>query len=250
LAQLGLGSAGGAALEMARSPFAKSLASLKQLALSKVGVGVIAAAVAGGAGYATGRHQEQEIERGMPARSAPALVTASVVPSPTASVSSVARAVAPLADRSGAAIESPRSDSPPTATAARVFPPPAAQTVRPRSESVAITTSARAAPTIDAGSTVTQSATERVSESPASLIAEELEAIRVARTCVQKGDGKGALAALDAYAARNPHGTFEEEGIALRVRALRLLGDAAGAARERANLQTRFPASVHLPTLE
>jgi hypothetical protein len=66
---------------------------------------------------------------------------------------------------------------------------------------------------------------------------------------VLKGDGSAALAALDAYAAQTPHRTFEEEGMALRVRALRLLGDHAGAARELATLQARFPGSVHLASL-
>jgi hypothetical protein len=80
-------------------------------------------------------------------------------------------------------------------------------------------------------------------------IAVELESIRRARSLVDEGDPKAALTALDAYEARNPRGTFEEEATALRVRALRAVGDQVGAARERASLAARFPRSVHLAAL-
>jgi hypothetical protein len=66
---------------------------------------------------------------------------------------------------------------------------------------------------------------------------------------VRQGDGKAALSELDAYEAQSPHGTFEEEDIALRVQALRLVGDSAGAARELTELKARFPGSVHLAAL-
>jgi len=85
-------------------------------------------------------------------------------------------------------------------------------------------------------------------EAPPS-IAEQLESIRRARARVQEGDGKAALRELDAYEGQSPRGTFEEEALALRVRALRLSGDGAGAARELANLASRFPTSVHLAAL-
>ena len=73
--------------------------------------------------------------------------------------------------------------------------------------------------------------------------------IRYARALVASGDARAALVALDAYETRYPHGIFEKEAMALRVRALRMGGDAAGADRERTNLQSRFPKSVHLASL-
>jgi hypothetical protein len=252
LAGLGLGGASGPASgtaslksEIARSASTKSLASLKPLALSKVGVGVLAAAMAGSAGYVTGRHDERAIERTNAATASP--LGASRTPATSA-------LAAPL--------------SPPPATEEAPAPSPAeaivprapSQTVAtvPRAPSELVATAPNASPTADPSPVSTHDAAHdaahdsplHVAESPLSSIAEQLASIRVARTCVQNRDGKGALAALDAYAARNPHGTFEEEEMALRVRALRLLGDLAGAARARANLQSRFPGSVHVSTLE
>ena len=83
----------------------------------------------------------------------------------------------------------------------------------------------------------------------APAIAVQLESIRHARAGVAAGDARAALVELDAYERLYPHGIFEEEAMALRVRALRMAGDGAGAERERANLQSRFPRSVHLAAL-
>ncbi|MGA7122630.1 MAG: hypothetical protein WBY94_21195 [Polyangiaceae bacterium] len=83
----------------------------------------------------------------------------------------------------------------------------------------------------------------------APAIGVQLESIRYARALVASGDARAALVALDAYETRYPHGIFEKEAMALRVRALRMGGDAAGADRERTNLQSRFPKSVHLASL-
>jgi hypothetical protein len=80
-------------------------------------------------------------------------------------------------------------------------------------------------------------------------IAVELESIRHARALVAAGDPRAALVELDAYETRYPHGIFEEEAMALRVRGLRMAGDAGGAERARTNLQSRFPRSVHLAAL-
>jgi hypothetical protein len=87
-----------------------------------------------------------------------------------------------------------------------------------------------------------------VPDAPPSLLA-ELEPIRRARSSVLAADGKSALVELDAYVAAHPHGTFEEEALALRVRALRMLGDAAGASSTFDDLKTRFPRSVQLGAL-
>jgi hypothetical protein len=103
-------------------------------------------------------------------------------------------------------------------------------------------------PAVDAPVNMQVAAQPRA-EVAAPSIAVQLESIRRARSLVQEGDGKAALAELDAYETRNPHGTFEEEEMALRVRALRVAGDAAGAERVLMNLESRFPRSVHLAAL-
>lgn len=88
-----------------------------------------------------------------------------------------------------------------------------------------------------------------VPTAPPSIVG-ELDEIRHARTLVVSGDGKRALDALDAYAASHPQGTFEEEALVLRIRALRLTGDRVGAERSLQALETRFPKSVYLPSTE
>jgi len=92
-------------------------------------------------------------------------------------------------------------------------------------------------------------APEAHAASVAPAIAVQLESIRHARALVAAGDARAAFVELDAYETLYPHGIFEEEAMALRVRALRMAGDAAGAERERTNLQSRFPKSVHLAAL-
>jgi Tfp pilus assembly protein PilF len=99
------------------------------------------------------------------------------------------------------------------------------------------------------GSDEASPAPEAHAATVAPAITVQLESIRHARALVASGDARAALVALDAYERRHPHGIFEEEAMALRVRALRIGGDAAGADRERTNLQSRFPKSVHLAAM-
>jgi hypothetical protein len=70
------------------------------------------------------------------------------------------------------------------------------------------------------------------------------------RSLVAASNGEVALDALDAYSASHPVGTFEEEALALRVRALGLIGDLIGAERSLRTLETHFPSSVHLAALK
>ena len=56
--------------------------------------------------------------------------------------------------------------------------------------------------------------------------------------------------AINSYVTSHPGGTFEEEALVLRVRALRLTGDLVGAGRSLRTLETRFPNSVYLESLE
>jgi hypothetical protein len=80
-------------------------------------------------------------------------------------------------------------------------------------------------------------------------LGEELEAIRVVRADVLAGNAQDALRHLDTYDSKHPHGALEEESLALRVRANRIAGDEAGAARALGELEKRFPRSLQLGAL-
>jgi len=60
--------------------------------------------------------------------------------------------------------------------------------------------------------------------SSADTVAEEVTALDRARAALASGDGKGALARLDAYEGRYSNGTLAPEAAVLRVRALVQLG--------------------------
>jgi outer membrane protein assembly factor BamD (BamD/ComL family) len=62
-------------------------------------------------------------------------------------------------------------------------------------------------------------------------VVEEVRSLDAARAALSAGDPRAALARLDAHERRFPGGTLEPEGIVLRVRALRDLGEWAEAAR-------------------
>ena len=196
LAGLGLSGAIGAApgtaslkSEIVRSPFAKSVASLKQIALSKVGVGVLTAAMAGSAGYVTGRHDERATERGMASESEPPLVASHRAPAPPATSAPSVSSAEPSAERSNASTESrlgvgdsrTRAAS---ALSAPIPPPRPAEEARAPTETVAlvprapksetVATAPSASPTVDAGPASTQGATLPVSESPRSSIPDSL----------------------------------------------------------------------------
>jgi hypothetical protein len=255
LGALGLGAASGALLgagsSVARSALARSLAVLRHAALSKLGVGVIAVASAGSAGYFAGRAHERAISSeagtastapstsGLPPR--PKLAAQSPAPAALSSVPTSSSSIAPMPSSPSLPSPRPLEDTPahaarePQAGMAKV----AAADARPRGPGVVaqVTADAPAAPP------------EPARRDPAIPIALQLESIRTARALVAKGDGNAALSELDSYEAKSPQGTFEEEAMALRVRALRLTGDTAGAARELARLGSRFPGSVHLAAL-
>ncbi len=230
LGALGLGAAGGAGLiagapdALARSGIARFFGGLRHAALSKAGIGVIAAATASSAGYlAVGVHERaREVA--------------------TRSATSVAPAAAPVPLRS-LAPEPSAASTPvtPSTTSMAVTPSTASADSRP--------SAAPAAAAHARGSDDASPAPEAQAAAAAPAIAVQLESIRHARALVAAGDARPALVELDAYETRYPHGIFEEEAMALRVRALRMAGDAAGAERERTNLQSRFPKSVHLAAL-
>ena len=270
LCALGLGAAGGAALGAAapviagagaRSVLVKLLARLCSFALSKVGVGIIAATVAGGAGYVLGRAQEHASTSPSVAERTSTSPSVAERASPDAPAvrrpDQVAPSVANGEGFHGGPSSAPAGvGSASTATARSLAvdtPHRQASTARATNPALAGDARASARSSIEHGARrsadVSVERPPQASQASRASIAAELESIRRAKTLVLKGDGSAALAELDAYEAQTPHGTFEEEDMALRVRALRLLGDRTEAAHELAELQARFPGSVYLASL-
>lgn len=250
---LGIGAAvaaGSSVHGAASRSVARFLAGLKHAAVSKIGIGLFAMATAGSAGYLAGRESEHE------------RATASRARAPSAGTP--ARPLAPLSALASPTTEAAQSrtltaapapsgvDSAPAASSYPSMPvavsSPPALAGQPSSPVTVVTPRSSAA--MDCAAASAPVAVAPAAEAALTSIALELESIRRVRALLDEGDPKAALTALDGYGARNPRGTFEEEAAALRVRALRAVGDAAGAERERASLAARFPRSVHLAALE
>ncbi len=249
LGALGLGAAGGAGLiagapdALARSGIARFFRGLRHAVLSKVGVGVIAAATASSAGYlaASIHDRAREAATRSATRVAPAAVPVPLrPPAPEPSVAST-----PVTPVTASADGLPRAA--PAAVAPRFGSRGAGVLAGGAREGNVLPGGTATAHVL--GSDDTSPAPEAHAATVAPAITVQLESIRHARALVASGDARAALVALDAYETRYPHGIFEEEAMALRVRALRMGGDVAGADRERTNLQSRFPKSVHLAAL-
>jgi len=196
---------------------AKLAAALRRVAFPKISVAIVAVAAASGGGYVLHR---------MPDRARRAEVRQQ--PSATAGSADAVQVVAP--QRPGTVARAVQSVplAPPSATAAPSTP---AVERHPRRHDVA-------------------ASHPPVATSATPSILGELNEIRLVRSLVVMGDGKGALDALDGYLASRPGGTFEEEALVLRVRALRLTGDLVAAGQSLRTLETRFPNSVYLESLE
>jgi hypothetical protein len=67
---------------------------------------------------------------------------------------------------------------------------------------------------------------------------------------MQASDAAGALRVLDDHAHRFPRGQLAEERDALRVPALWLAGDHAGARRHADDFARRHPGSLFLPSVQ
>jgi hypothetical protein len=201
---------------MAPSLGAKLVVALRHAVLSKVGVGVVAVATASGGGYVAGRMHERLLQ----AETTQQTVTAQpeVAPRPHERVTLAIPPPPPL----------------PTVTAEVASPLPPRLDPPVRSRAVAVAPQ----PTVQATASAKPS------------ILDELDGIRHVCALVLAGSGQQALDALDAYAVSHPSGTFDEEALALRVRASRLAGDVLGAERSLRSLETRFPSSVHLAGLK
>jgi hypothetical protein len=229
---------------------ARFSAGLRHAAVSKIGIGLFAMAAAGSAAYFAGPGSEHEHAT----VSTTAAPSAGLAATPLAPFSALSSAPTTTAAPGRALMAAPASSGVDSAPAAPSHPPmpvamssPPALAAQPRSP--VKVASPRSAAAADRAAVSTPVAVAPRAQAAPTSIAVELESIRRARALVDEGDPKAALTALDAYAARNPRGTFEEEAMALRVRALRVVGDEAGAERERASLAARFPRSVHLAAL-
>jgi hypothetical protein len=86
--------------------------------------------------------------------------------------------------------------------------------------------------------------------SPPEDLGEQIRLIEAARAGVASRDAKAALAALDSYTAKFSHGSFGQEAMVLRIRALDQAGDFARATALAKSFVTRFPKSPHVARLK
>ena len=81
-------------------------------------------------------------------------------------------------------------------------------------------------------------------------LGEQIRLIEAARAGVAAHDAKAATAALDTYAAKFPRGSFGQEAMVLRIRAIDQSGDSARATALAKSFVARFPASPHVARLK
>jgi hypothetical protein len=97
--------------------------------------------------------------------------------------------------------------------------------------------------------------TPHVARTDASAVAEadlgeQIRLIETARAGVAAHDAKAATVALDAYAAKFPRGSFGQEAMVLRIRAIDQAGDFARATALAKSFVARFPNSPHVARLK
>jgi hypothetical protein len=81
-------------------------------------------------------------------------------------------------------------------------------------------------------------------------LGEQIRLIEAARAGVAAHDAKAATAALDTYAAKFPRGSFGQEAMVLRIRAVDQSGDSARATALAKSFVARFPKSPHVARLK
>ena len=81
-------------------------------------------------------------------------------------------------------------------------------------------------------------------------LGEQIRLIEAARAGVAAHDAKAATAALDTYAAKFPRGSFGQEAMVLRIRAIDQSGDSARATALAKSFVARFPSSPHVARLK
>ena len=255
-----LGAASGAGLiagapdALARSGIAGFFRGLRHAALSKVGIGAIAAATASSAGYLAGSVHERARAAATPSATSVAPAAApvqsrSLAPEPSASNIPVAPSITSMPGTPSTASANSPPSAPPAAAVLPRFRSAGASVLAAGASREGSVLAGAVATTAARGSDDSSPAAEAHAAADAPAMAMQLESIRHARALVAAGDARPALVELDAYETRYPDGIFEEEAMALRVRALRLAADAAGSERERTKLKSRFPKSVHLAAL-
>jgi hypothetical protein len=131
----------------------------------------------------------------------------------------------------------PTNPRPPTPDPEQVVPPPAASPLPPVEEPAAAVTPAPPTARSDA------------SAADADL-GEQIRLIEAARAGVAAHDTKAATAALDTYAAKFPRGSFGQEAMVLRIRAIDQSGDSARATALAKSFVARFPRSPHVARLK
>jgi hypothetical protein len=81
-------------------------------------------------------------------------------------------------------------------------------------------------------------------------LGEQIRLIEAARAGVASHDSKAALAALDSYSAKFSRGSFGQEAMVLRIRALDQAGELSRATALAKSFVARFPSSPHVARLK
>lgn len=177
---------------------------------------------------------------------------ASLAPPPTALGSATAAKVALGAGAIallGAALWFSRQPSPP-----ELVPPPtiaaAPQAPAPAAEPAVAEPMPEVAPLPPAEPAVATRARTAPAASAGDDLSEQIRLIEAARAGVASRSPGAALSALDSYSAKFPRGSFGQEAMVLRIRAVDQAGDAARATALAKSFVARFPSSPHVARLK
>jgi hypothetical protein len=137
----------------------------------------------------------------------------------------------------------------PAAPSVVVAPPPvaAAPIAAPAAEPVPVVSPL---PPVEAPAPASHPARGDASASATADLSEQIRLIEAARAGVASHDSKAALSALDGYGAKFPRGSFGQEALVLRIRALDQAGDFARATALAKSFVARFPNSPHVARLK
>jgi type IV secretory pathway VirB10-like protein len=229
-----------ASASAARPLYLRALKAGWHLLTSKIGIAVLAASAGLGTGWVAGTAHQRDVEA--------AAVTIQR-PVPAAAVAVAASAAPAQEPTPEPPVATPVNDLPDAPVVAPPAPEPAASTAPERKRAPA--EAVARAPSSSPPEPEPQPA-ETVAVTPPSsdsTLSKQLAAIQDARSAVLSKNGRAALADVDRYDREHPDGSFAEEALALRVEALRLMGDEEGARNALERLRTRYPTSVHLKKL-
>lgn len=96
----------------------------------------------------------------------------------------------------------------------------------------------------------TRARTAPPAASAADDLSEQIRLIEAARAGVASRSPGAALSALDSYSAKFPRGSFGQEAMVLRIRAVDQAGDSARATALAKSFVARFPSSPHVARLK